>query len=178
MLTNEQIQANKIKYLELLSKLHFDMTQFSVYLDAVGYFTAPNTTQYHRAYEGGLCQTALDTYDILLSQANHYFPGMYTEEYIIAVALFRNIYRAEMYEYVPSRGVYQTRKERPTYGNLGLSSLMTVEHFYKDLTDEQKICIMHGSSSCNEPDLYDMRRSYKLLPLVTITDIIVSSYFN
>lgn len=174
MLTTEQIQANKISYLELLAKLNFDMTEISTYLDAIGYFEAPNTTQYFRAYPGGLCQTALDLYNALKAQANRYFPNRYTEADIITVALFKNMYRAEMYE--PYNDTYRTRKDRPTYGDLGFSSYMTVRHFYNSMTDEQILAICHGSISDNSIDIYDIRRSYPLVTLTMMAETLVTSF--
>lgn len=174
MLTNEQIQNNKIAYLELLSKLNFDMTEISAYLDMIDYFNAPYSACYFRAYAGGLCQTALDMYNALKAQADRYFPGHYTEQDIILVALFKNMYRAEMYETV--NGIYRTKKERPTYGDVGFSSFATARHFYPQFTDEQMIAICHGSVSDNAPDIQDIRRSYPLTTLTTMAELLVTTF--
>lgn len=174
MLTNEQIQENKIRYLELMTKLNFDMTEICIYLDTIKYFEAPNTTQYFRSYPGGLCQTALDLYNALRAQTDRYFPGRYTDADIITVALFKNIYRAEMYEY--TNGIYKTKKVRPTYGDLGFSSYMTVQHFYKNMSDEQILAICHGSVSDNSIDIYDIRRSYPLVTLTMIAEALITSF--
>lgn len=176
MLTQEQIQENKIKFLELLSKLNFDMTDISLYLDGIDYFNAPNTSQYFRAYPGGLCQTALELYSCLKKQVDMYLPGYYTEQDIITVALFKNIYRAEMYECI--NGVYKTRsgKVRPTYGDLGFSSYMTVRHFLKDLTDEQVEAICHGSVTDNSIDIHEVRRSYPLVALTAVAELLITTF--
>ena len=173
MLTNKEINENKIKYLELMSQLHFDMTNISAYLDAVGYFEAPYTTQYLRAYPGGLCQTALEFYNALKATTETYLPGVYTEEDLLKVALFRNMYRAEMYEYNPNKNCYQTKKDRPTYGDLGFSSYMTARHFV-DFTDEQVLAICHGSASNTSIDIHEIRLDYPLVTLVTITELLIN----
>ena len=60
MLNNEQLYTNKVKFIELLTKLNIDLTQLVKYLDETDYFNKPASTQYFRAYPGGLCQYALD----------------------------------------------------------------------------------------------------------------------
>lgn len=174
MLTTTQIQENKIKYIELLMKLNFDLTDLMTYLEAVNYFEAPNTTQYFRAYTGGLCQTALDLYNALKAQADRYWPDRYTEQDIIVVALFKNIYRAEMYE--PYGDKYRTRKDRTMYGDLGFSSYMTIRHFYTALTDEQVLAICHGSVSDSSIDIYEIRRNYPLVTLTMIAETLVTTF--
>ena len=174
MLTTTQIQENKIKYIELLMKLDFDLTDLVTYLEAVNYFEAPNTTQYFRSYSGGLCQTALDLCAALKAQADRYWPGRYTEKDIIIVALFKNIYRAEMYEL--SGDKYKTKKDRTVYGDLGFSSYMTVRHFYKEMSDEQILAICHGSVSDNSIDIYEIRRNYPLVTLTMIAETLVTTF--
>lgn len=173
MLTNEQIQENKIKYLELLSKLNFDMTNISTYLDGIGYWTAPYTSQYFRAYPGGLCQTAIELYNCLKKQAELYFNGVFSEQDFIKVALFRNCYRAEMYEQV--NGAYKTKKCRPTYGDLGFSSFMTVRHFL-DFTDEQIEAIVHGAVTDTSIDIHEIRKDYPLVTLTTISELLITTF--
>lgn len=174
MLTDEQIQNNKIKYLELMSKLNFDMTDISAYLDLVDYFNAPYSSQYFRCYKGGLCHYALDMYNALKAQANRYFPGRYTEQDIVVVALFKNMYRAEMYEAI--NGNYRTKKDRPTYGDVGFSSFATARHFYPQFTDEQMIAVCHGAPNDSTPDIQDIRRSYPLATLTAIAELLVTSF--
>ena len=80
MLDATQIYNNKIKFLELLSKLNIDLTELVKYLDKHDYFNKPASAQFLRAYPGGLCQYALDLYYELAQLVNAYCPGKYTEE--------------------------------------------------------------------------------------------------
>ena len=98
MLDAEQIYKNKLKYMELLTKLNIDLTALYKYLEEKDFFNKPATTQYYRAYPGGLCQYAIDFCYELAQLANAYFPGKYSEQDIIKVALFKDLYRAELYE--------------------------------------------------------------------------------
>ena len=98
MLSAEKISLNRLKYFELLSKLNIDLVELSKYLDQVDYFNKPATTQYIGAYPGGLCEYALRSAHELGVLCNAYFPGRYSEEDVIKVAFFKDIYKATMYE--------------------------------------------------------------------------------
>ena len=183
MLSNEQLYTNKVKFIELLTKLNIDLTQLIKYLDENDYFNKPASTQYFRAYPGGLCQYALDLYYELAQLVNAYCPGRYTEEDVIKVALFKDIYKAELYESY-SKNVknettgnwesvlaYRYKENRQVYGDLAFSSYMTAKKFI-DLTDEQIEAIMH--STATNPfggDLYEIYRAYPLVTLTKMADI-------
>lgn len=178
MLTDEKKYLNKIKYIELLGKLNIDLTELTKYLDAVNYFEKPYTAQYNRSYAGGLCEQAIALCYELGQLCNAYFPGRYTEEDVIKVALFKDLYRAEMYE-VYAKNVkndetgkweqvlaYRTKEVRPTFGDLGFSSFMIARKFI-DLNDEQIEAICHSSfRDVYTNDIHDILKSY---PLATLT---------
>ena len=176
MLDQEKIYQNKLKFMELLTKLNVDLTDFSKFLDAVDYYNKPASTTYFKAYQGGLCQYALDLYYELCQLVNAYAPGKYTEEDVIKVALFKDLYRAILYEdckknsYV--EGNWQdvksdkSKEDRPTFGDLGFSSYMVAKHFF-DFTDEQIEAITQADTREQYAgDIHDILRSY---PLVTLT---------
>lgn len=188
MLTDEQILQNKEKYLSLLTKLNVDLTQFSKYLEAVDYFNKPASTQYFKAYPGGLCQHALDLYFELGTLCNAYFPGQYSENDIIVVALFKDLYKAEMYESYMKNvkddttgewtrvNAYRTKEERPTFGDLGFSSFMVAQHFFT-FTDEQIEAIVHGRGLDGYSiDIQDILKSYPLVALTRMADF-AATYF-
>lgn len=178
MLSLEQKNNNEIKFMEILSKLNLDLTELNKFLDKINYFDAPASTQYMGAYPGGLCEHALRTVHELGVLCNAYFPGRYTEEDVIKVALFKDIYKATMYEpymknvkneetgqweAIPA---YKTREgnSRPVYGDLALSSYFQIKNFIS-LTDEQSLAIIHSTGNF-PPDIHDIMRTY---PLVTLT---------
>ncbi len=186
MLTEEQIYQNKKQYLELLMKLGIDLTKLTTYLDAVDYFNKPASTQYFRAFQGGLCSYALDLLFELKSLANAYFPGRYTEQDLIKVALFKDLYRAELYEEYNKNvknettgkweavSAYRYKENRPTFGDLGFSSFMVARKFI-DLTDEQIEAITQSSASQSySGDIHDIMRSYPLVTLTKMADIAAS----
>lgn len=177
MLTDEQKFENKMKFMELLTKLGIDLTELSKYLDTVGYFESPYTAQYNGNYAGGLCEHALCTYYELMPLAKAYFNDRYSEETIIKVALFRDLYRAEMYT-LGTRNVkneatgkweavceYKTKDVRPIYGDLGFSSYMIAKRFIS-LSDEEIEAICH--SSYRDAYTGDIHSILKVYPLVTL----------
>ena len=179
MLTVEQKNNNEIKFMELLAKLNIDLTELNKFLDQVNFFNAPASTQYMGAYPGGLCEHALIVAHELGVLCNAYYPGKYTEEDVIKVALLKDIYKATMYEaYMKNvkdeatgqwvtTPAYRTREAnaRVVFGNAGLSSYMQIKG-YIELTDEQIEAIIHSSPQSFEPDIHEVMRVY---PLVTLT---------
>ena len=189
MISQEQISLNRIKYFELLSKLNIDLVELSKYLDQVDYFNKPASTQYFRPYAGGLCQYALDLYFELAQLVNAYCPGKYTEEDVIKVALFKDLYKAELYEPY-SKNVkndltgqweavlaYRYRENRKVYGDLAFSSFMTARQFI-DFTEEQIEAIMHATASGSYGgDIHEIMRTYPLVSLTRMADI-AAYYLN
>ena len=179
MISVEQKNSNEIKFMELLAKLNIDLTELSKFLDQVNFFNAPVSTQYMGAYPGGLCELTLIVAHELGVLCNAYYPGRYTEEDVIKVALLKDIYKATMYEAYTKNvkddamgqwiaiPAYRTREAnmRPVFGNAGMSSYMQIKK-YIELTDEQIEAIIHSSPQSFEPDIHEVMRTY---PLVTLT---------
>ena len=179
MLTQEQMNTNEIKYLELLTKLNIDLTALTKFLDQVDYFKKPASTQYFGAYPGGLCEYSLRVAHELGVLCNAYYPGKYTEEDVIKVALLKDIYKAVMYEpYLKNVKneetgqwvavhAFKTKEgfNRPVFGDLGFSSYMQIKDFIP-LTTEQIEAIVHSRISDFAPDIHEVFRAY---PLVTLT---------
>lgn len=182
MISQEQKNNNEIRFIELLSKLNIDLTEINKLLDRIGYFDAPASTQYMGAYPGGLCEHALKTAHELGVLCNAYFPSRYSEEDVIKVAFFKDIYKATMYEAymknvkdeesgqwtaVPA---YKTREgtNRPVYGDLALSSYFQIKKFIS-LTDEQSLAIIHSTGDF-PPDIHEVMRTYPLVALTRMAD--------
>lgn len=190
MLTQEQKNNNEIKFMELLAKLNIDLTEISKFLDQLDYFNKPASTQYAGAYPGGLCEHALSVAHELGVLCNAYFPGRYSEEDVIKIALFKDIYKATMYEAymknvkneetgqwlaVPA---YKTKDgiNRPVFGDMGFSSYMQIKNFIS-LTDEQIEAIVYSRPSDFAPDIHEVFKAY---PLVTLTRMaeMAATYIN
>lgn len=189
MLNAEQIQENKMKYLDLMSKLNFDMTSISKYLDEVDYFTKPVTAANFRSYPGGLCKYALDLHNMLRQLCNAFFPNMYSEEDILKVSLFRDLYRACAYEsYLKnvkddvtgqwnSVQAYKSNEDKIPYGDIGFSSYMIAKKFV-DFTDEQIEAICFSHCSVSQMDSREVKRHWKLVTLTVMADIAISNFIS
>jgi hypothetical protein len=190
MLTVEQKNNNEIKFMEMLSLLNIDLTELSKLLDQIDYFNKPLSAQYNGAYPGGLCEYALRFAHELGILCNAYFPGRYSEVDVIKVALFKDIYKATMYEaYMKNvkdeeTGQWMTvpafkTKEgnnRPVYGELGFSSYMQIRDIVP-LTTEQIEAIVYSRISDFAPDIHDVFRSYPLVALSRMAEM-AAMYIN
>lgn len=186
MLTEAQKQENKARFVELLSLLNIDLTNLYKYLDHVDYFEKPATVQCYRPYAGGLCKYALDTYDELTKLCALYYPdGRYSQEDIIKVALFKDLYRAELYEAFAKNVkndatgqwesviAYRVKAERPVFGEIGFSSYMIAKYFIL-LNDEHIEAICQARASDFGADTHEVCRSYPLVTLTKMADLAVS----
>ena len=190
MLTLEQKNANEIKYMELLTKLKIDLTNISKLLDSVDYFNKPASTQYTGAYAGGLCEYTLKFAHELGILCNAYFPGRYSEEDVIKVALFKDIYKATMYEAYTKNvkdevtnqwtavEAYKTKDgvNRQVFGDLGFSSYMQIKDLVP-LTIEQTEAIVYSRISDFAPDIHDVFRTYPLVALTRMAEM-ATLYIN
>lgn len=184
MLSQEQKNNNEIKFIELLAKLKIDLTELNKLLDQVDYFNKPASTQYFKAYPGGLCEHALQVAHELGVLCNAYYPGRYTEEDVIKVALFKDFYKATMYEtYMKnikdentgqwiSVPAYKTKESthRPVFGDLGFSSYMQIKNLVP-LTDEQIEAIVYSRLTDFAPDMHEVLRNYPLTTLARMAEM-------
>lgn len=190
MLSIEQKNNNEIKFMEMLSRLDIDLTEISKLLDQIDYFNKPLSAQYNGAYPGGLCEYALRFAHELGVLCNAYFPGKYSEADVIKVALFKDIYKASMYEaYMKNvkdditgqwvtAPAFKTKEgnNRPVYGELGFSSYMQIKDLVP-LTTEQIEAIVYSRISDFAPDIHDVFRSYPLVALSRMAEM-AAMYIN
>ena len=81
--------------------------------DSCDFFTAPASTRFHCAYEGGLCEHSLNVYDCLKSylateRAKETFGLEFSEESVAIVALLHDLCKINTYK-VSSRNVKDDR---------------------------------------------------------------------
>ena len=118
--------------------------------DACDFFTAPASTRYHGAYEGGLCEHSLNVYDCLVDQLAR--PRMketyginYSDESIAIAALLHdmckiNFYRTSFRNVKDENGRWQsvpyyTIEDSLPYGH-GEKSVYIVSGYMKLTRDE------------------------------------------
>lgn len=190
MITLEQKNNNEIRFMELLQRLNIDLTEINKFLDEIKFFDAPASTQYYGSYPGGLCEYALKSAHELGMLCNAYFPGRYTEEDVIKVALFKDIYKATMYEAYQKNikdemtgqwvtvPAYRTRDgaARPVFGNIGFSSFMQISKLIK-LSDEQIEAIVQARATESTPDIHEICKTFPLVTLTKMADL-ATTYFD
>lgn len=190
MLTTTEILENKKKYLELLSLLNVDLTNFTRYLDSarVDFFNKPFSIYSDTGYGGSLCAHSLAVYTELIKLCNIYCPGKYEQDTLIKAALFKDLYRAELYEgYNKNQkneqtgqwetvSSYRTKELRPVFGSIGFSSYMIAQKFFNlSNSDEIIEAICYSSlSDINMVDSYAIHTNYPLVTLLVMAEIAVS----
>lgn len=179
ILTDDEKYANKCKFTTLLTKLDIDITPIFEFLDSINYFEAPFNAQTCRSVSGGLCSYALDLFNELYQLCNAYYPNKYTEKDIIKVALFKDVYRAVLYEPYSKNvkndltnqwetvSAYKTRESRPVFGDIGFSSYMLTRKLI-DYSDEQIEAICNADASTYVNDIHEIRKQF---PLVILTNM-------
>lgn len=188
MLTEDQIFANKKRYMELLMTLGIDLTELFKFLEGHDYFYQPATAQYYNSFDGGLVAYQIKLYEMLLFLRDAYgLQAKYSNEDLIKVALFKDFYRGFMYEEGSGRTkpdgttvpTYKTLDPelRITYGDVNFSSYMLAKHFI-NFTDEQTLALMYGKPDVFVPDLHEILRSNKLIVLVRMADIAIQHLFD
>ena len=195
MLTAEQIEINKSRYLQLISTIEIEGadTQGLVdYLLTSDFFTAPASTLYHSNYEGGLCQHSLNVYDALCNLANMYAPNKYDYSSLIVVALLHDLAKVNFYEkYIMNKKHYhpagtkhdnqgnfdwiaeeafkvRDAKERFLGGEHGFNS-MIIANRYIPMTYEETLAILHHHCGQGESkQLSDLSAILNKYPLITL----------
>lgn len=202
MLTAEQIEINKSRYLQLISTIEIEGadTQGLVdYLLSSDFFTAPASTLYHSNYEGGLCQHSLNVYDALCNLAKMYAPNKYDYSSLVVVALLHDLAKVNFYEkYIMNKKHYhpagtkhdnqgnfdwiaeeafkvRDAKERFLGGEHGFNS-MIIANRYIPMTYEETLAILHHHCGQGESkqltDLSAILNKYPLVTLLHIADFI------
>lgn len=159
MLNKEEIQYNKDRFMDLLSKLPlltdvnrlYRLDDLLYMLENSDFFTAPASTKYHHAWEGGLCQHSLEVYDNLKDINDVKCLG-YDDATIIICGLLHDLAKTNYYEptsfnrkidgkWVAIPGYKVTDNPIP-YGNHESTSAWMIRQ-YIGLTFEEEVAVLH-----------------------------------
>lgn len=171
MLSKEQIEKNKEEFISLINSINreFNKERLIDWLENKSdFFTAPATTKYHCAYEGGLCEHSLNVYYALKNLNYGYMPEFtatteeieqgihkykYDEDTLKIVGLLHDISKANYYETF-SRNIkdkggnwvqveeYRIKEDRFIYGSDEQTADFMVSTFIP-LTVDEHIAILH-----------------------------------
>ena len=114
MLTDEQIEYNKNRFLNIVQSITregVNMERLIAQLNGSDFFEAPASAIYHNAFRGGLCDHCLNVYDTLVSFCEAIYPDEvdelgnfvattcpYSEDTLKIVALFHDFDKMNKYE--------------------------------------------------------------------------------
>lgn len=146
--------------------------------DACDFFTAPASTRYHGAYEGGLCEHSLNVYDCLVDQLAR--PRMkekyginYSDESIAIAALLHdlckiNFYRTSFRNVKDENGRWQsvpyyTIEDSLPYGH-GEKSVYIVSGYMK-LTRDEAFAIRYHMGFSGPEDNGTVGQALEMFPL-------------
>ena len=162
--------TNKEKYISILSKVP-NTERLIEWLCTTDFFTAPASTKFHGAYEGGLVEHSLNVYVQLKASKNSH---LFADESIIKVAILHDICKANFYtvdyrnakidgqwERVP----FYTVKDDFPYGH-GEKSVLLASRFI-DLTDEESVAIRWHMGAFDEAVKggFNLSQVYERYPL-------------
>ena len=156
------------------------------WLDSEGsdFFTAPASTRYHGAYEGGLCEHSLHVYDCLCSylereRVKEQYGLEYTEESIAIASLLHdlckiNLYRVSYRNVKNEQGVwekvpYYEYHDMLPYGH-GEKSVYIVSGFMR-LTRDEAMAIRWHMGFSGEENTNTIGKALELYPLALATHI-------
>ena len=162
--------------------------------DASDFFTAPSSTRFHGAYEGGLVEHSLNVYECLKDYLNRprtkELYGMdYTPETIAVTALLHDICKVGFYavdyrnakneQGVWEKVPYYTVRDTLPYGH-GEKSVYMIQSFMRLTRDEAFAIRYHMGFSGNE-DKNSVGRALEMFPLalaVNVADLEATYYLE
>jgi len=161
----------KEEYIKLLKGINREgMDKLIEFLENSDFFTAPASTRYHGAWEGGLLAHSMKVYEILKTKTED-------SDAVKIVALLHDICKTNFYKTdfrnVKNNGVweqvpYYTIDDTIPYGH-GEKSVMMISEFIK-LTPEEKYAIRWHMGFTEPKELYGtLGQAYKKYPLALLT---------
>ena len=146
------------------------------------FFTAPASTRYHGAFEGGLLEHSLNVYDCLVdlcARAKEKYGLEYSDETIAIVGLFHDICKVNFYKVsyrnaksettgVWEKVPYYTIEDTLPYGH-GEKSVYMLSSFIHLDREEAFAIRYHMGFSGSPDDKQNVSRSMELFPLSLLT---------
>ena len=148
------------------------------------FFTAPASTRYHNAWEGGLCAHSLNVYDCLRDYLQREtvrdkYGLLYSPESIAIVALLHDLCKVNIYK-VSSRNVkdeygrwktvpYYEFDDQLPYGH-GEKSVYVIGGYMK-LTREEAFAIRYHMGFSEEGNVRNVGAAFEMFPLAVALSI-------
>ena len=181
--------TNREKFIEIFTThIHRDgASDLLAYLTGANsdFFTAPASTRYHLACEGGLVDHSIHVYECLKdyldrNKVKDEFGLSYSDETIAIVSLLHDLCKVNVYK-VSTRNVkdpvtgqwkqvpYYEFDDNLPYGH-GEKSVYVISGFMR-LTREEAFAIRYHMGFSNEDDARNVGRAFELFPLALALSI-------
>ena len=144
------------------------------------FYTAPASTRFHGAYEGGLVAHSLNVYDELCRLLKVYPEIKVPNETILICSLFHDLCKINMYDKEKrnrknSEGIWEsydayTIKEKFCYGGHGSKSVFLIQHFIQ-LTPEEAVAIQCHMSSWEDGAGRSVGSAFEQFPLAWLVHV-------
>ncbi|MGN0841766.1 MAG: HD family phosphohydrolase [Kiritimatiellia bacterium] len=182
------VQANKDRFCEILRRTgRAGVETVLAELDQLGFFSAPASTRFHLAEEGGLCQHSLNVYDeamlvkVLQCRLRPNLEPKLDDVSVAVAALLHDVCKAEVYKTeIKHRKVNGKWEDYlgyvPDYSALplghGEKSVIRLLRWGFELTDEEMMAIrwhMHAWSLSDSPeDGANFNKANERCPLLAV----------
>ena len=182
------VQANKDRFCEILRRPgRAGVETVLAELDQLGFFSAPASTRFHLAEEGGLCQHSLNVYDeamlvkVLQCRLRPNLEPKLNDVSVAVAALLHDVCKAEVYKTeIKHRKVNGKWEDYlgyvPDYSALplghGEKSVIRLLRWGFELTDEEMMAIrwhMHAWSLSDSPeDGANFNKANERCPLLAV----------
>ena len=173
---------SKEKFIELYSS-HIKRdgaSELLKWIENSDFFTAPASTRYHEAYEGGLCEHSVHVFDELVRLLKTYPEVKVSVETAAIVSLLHDLCKVGCYKTElrnkKENGVwisvpFYTHREDTCFGGHGSKSVFIIQRFMK-LSDEEIAAInCHMGVENGNFAVYDAFRQFPLAFLVHTADM-------
>ena len=182
------VQANKDRFCEILRRTgRAGVETVLAELDQLGFFSAPASTRFHLAEEGGLCQHSLNVYDeamlvkVLQCRLRPNLEPKLDDVSVAVAALLHDVCKAEVYKTELKHRKVNGKWEDylgyvPDYSALplghGEKSVIRLLRWGFELTDEEMMAIrwhMHAWSLSDSPeDGANFNKANERCPLLAV----------
>lgn len=156
MLSEEQIENNKKEFIDILRSITIegvDVEPLIAYLEASDFFTAPASTKYHAAYEGGLCEHSLSVYYTMQRMIEEFagenqekLDKLLEDDSVKIVALLHDVSKIGLYT-ITSRNEKVYSPDGTKYDALGTYNWVTTTGYTVKQADERFVCVDHDVNS-------------------------------
>jgi hypothetical protein len=162
----------------LLSTKREGIEDVIAFLEKTDFYTAPASTKYHGAYEGGLLEHSMKVYEVLNEKVKHLPIDLeVSEDTVKIVALLHDICKVNFYktDYRNAKNAlgewekvpYYTIDDTIPYGHGEKSVMMLTE--YMKLTGEEKYCIRWHMGFTEPKESYNtLGQAFKKYPLALL----------